>query len=184
MNISRFSIVILIRRWCSWWISFIILAPALCLVSFVAKDPFCSLVLDGGFTYIFSGALFSQPFNIIHAGYSMDQPTIGKWLIWFAILTFLAVPTLLLARLVNDRSSMVRYWAFAAPVLIFTILLLSILTPPVCLLVQYIFWMGFTPMRITGLAGSAAGFVGLIVFCWWNLRHPKSIRPQKNTEAL
>jgi hypothetical protein len=175
-SMRRPAIVAAMRKRFPWWMSLIVLAPALSLAGLAAKDPLCGLVFGGGLSYIFSGKIFTEPFNIIHAGCAMDQPTIGKWLIWFAILTLMTVPMLLAGRLLNDRGSTARYWAFAAPAVAVTILLLSILIPPVCLLVQYVYWMGFTPLRVAGLAGAAAGFIGLVSLCWWNVRRPHTTK--------
>lgn len=142
------------------------------LVMLVAKDPFLSVAKGWLPAYVLTGKLFAERFDIIHAGWAMDQPTIGKWMIWFSVLAILAIPNIALARWLADRSTRVRYWVFAIPVLVIGGLILCVLSWPLCMLVQYVYWMGFTPKRTFGLSFCLAALVLLPWFLRWSLRRP------------
>ncbi len=121
------------------WAMLLLLGPALHR-RLGGHRPSCH-VTGGLPAYVRKGMLVTG-FNTIHAGCSMDQPTIGKWLIWFLVLTVLSVPLIALTRWLGDRSSQLGYWAFGVPVLAIGGLLLSVLILPLCMLVQYVYWMG------------------------------------------
>lgn len=156
------------------WLTLLLLLPLLYLVAIVAKDP-CLAIITGHLpAYVLAGKLFTEPFNIIHAGCAMDQPTIGKWLLWFSVLTMLSLPVILLARWLGNRRKRIGYWLFALPTLGIVIQLLCVLLLLLCMLVQYVYWMGFTPRRVLGLGFGVAAFILLPWFLRWALRRPMS----------
>lgn len=154
------------------WAMLLLLGPLLYLVALVARDPFMAMATGRLPAYVLKGKLFTERFNIMHAGCAMDQPTIGKWLVWFSVLTILSVPLVALTRWLGDRSSKLGYWAFGGLVLAIGGLLLCVLAFPLCMLVQYVYWMGFTPKRVFGLVFCLAAFVLLPWFLRWAIRRP------------
>ncbi len=156
------------------WAMLLLLGPLLYIVASVAHRPFMAIATGGLPAYVLKGKLFTERFNTIHAGCSMDQPTIGKWLIWFLVLTVLSVPLIALTRWLGDRSSQLGYWAFGVPVLAIGGLLLSVLILPLCMLVQYVYWMGFTPKRVFGLVLCITVLVLFPLFLRWAIRLPAS----------
>ena len=153
-----------------------VLGPLLYRVARVAKDPFLWIATGRGLACIFTGKLFTGRFNIIHAGCALDQPTIGKWLIWFSVLAAVAAPLVLLVRRFNDRSTAVGYWTFAILAAAIIGLLWCVVIQPVGMLVQYVFWMGFTAKRVVGLLFGLAALILLPWFLRWNLRRPPGAR--------
>jgi hypothetical protein len=123
--------------------------------------------------YILSGKLFSERFDIRHAGTVLDQPTIGKWLFWFTVMAVISFPYIIMLRRVSDRSNLIGRLAFAIPVAVICVLLLCILMWPLSWLVQYIHSMGFTPNRIFGLVYGTAAAIGVILFFIWAVRRSK-----------
>jgi len=122
--------------------------------------------------FVLSGRLFTERFDIVHAGWAMDQPTVGKWLIWFTVLTSVAIPYVGIVRWMSNRSTPFGYWLFTGASVVLSILLLSILSWPVSWLVQYICSMGLTPRRIAGLAYGIAGAIMVLTLLCWTVRRP------------
>ena len=156
------------------WATILLLAPLVYVVATAAHDPFMSIV-DGRLPhYVLSGRLFTERFNTIHAGSSLDQPTIGKWLIVFTVLTSLTVPYVAIVRWITNRGSPFGYWLFAIAVVVLSILLLSILAWPTSWLIQYIHSLGFTPKRILGLIFAIASAIMVLIFLYWMIRRPET----------
>lgn len=138
-----------------------------------AKDPVLS-ILDGSLPrFVFSGSVFTENFNIIHAGWAMDQPTIGKWLFWFSFFTMTSLSYTAAVRWAADRTKAGAYWACLITVLILVTLLFCILSWPFFWLLQYIASMGLTAKRVFGLV-YCAGAIALLtaVLCCF-IKHPR-----------
>jgi hypothetical protein len=121
---------------------------------------------------VFSGKLFTEPFNIMHAGLALDQPTIGKWLFWFAVMAVSSLPYVALLGWLADRKARAGRLAFAISVSVLGVFLLCILSGPMCLLIQYVCSMGSTPRRIYGLVYGVVGGLLVIGLVAWSLRNP------------
>ena len=108
-------------------------------------------VLSGQFFSRIANGYFSRPFNIIHAGCALDQPTIGKFLILYTLLSIFVIGTSLLVQLISDFSTR---WVFKVHCVIFILSFLNVLcflTGPASLLYHYIYAMGYTQTRINGI---------------------------------
>jgi len=155
-----------------------LMLPILTFVWPAAKDPFLS-VIYGKLPYdVISGKLFTTKFHIIHAGSALDQPTIGKWLFWFTVMTALSLPYAAAVRWLSDRRDKVGYLAYSIPAVILSIFLLCILSWPMCWLIQYVCSMGFTPRRVYGLIYGIAGCILVFGFLCRAIKKPKG---KKNT---
>jgi len=131
---------------------------------------------DGPFLHVLSGHLFTGGFDRIHAGSVMDQPTIGKWYVLFGVFSAAAVPYMAVARWISDRRTRVGYWAYAGPAAGVCVCLLIILTMPFYWLLQYIHEMGFTRLRVYGLAYGVGGYLVILGFLYWAARRPRRRR--------
>ena len=155
-------------------ITFLML-PILAWVWLGAREPVISVF--NGFLprQVISGKLFSEQFDRIHAGFAMDQPTIGKYLFWFSFMTGSSLPyTAAVGWLSNRRKASGRI-AFAVSVAILWFFLTCMLSWPLLLLIQYVCSLGFTPMRICGLLYAAeAGFL-VTGFLYWAIRKPQPL---------
>lgn len=143
------------------------------------NSDFNAFSLDS-LAYILRGRYFADmfaPFDKVNAGFCLDQPTIGKFLFWFAAFSVLATPYAVVAGLVSKRTTRAERLAFALPTILLVVLLLSLLLPPLQLLVQYVHSMGFTPKRVYGLAFIAASCVTMLMLVRW------AIRPGRPTAA-
>jgi len=167
------------------WTVLLLFGPLVYFVFVVARQSFLAIATGKLPAYVLSGKLFTERFDIVHAGSALDQPTIGKWLFWFSVLVIFAAPIIVVIRWLADRSSAIRQWAFALPVMVIGVLILSVLMFPLCMLVQYVFWMGFTSKRVFGLSFSVAALVLFPWFLCWSLRRPNSIplRYERRNEA-
>jgi len=171
---------------CAPWIVMLLFGPLVYFVVLVARQPFLAIATGKLPAYVLRGKLFAERFDTVHAGSALDQPTIGKWLFWFSVMVIFAVPVIVGVRWLADRSTSIRQAAFALPVLIIGVLILCVLMFPLCMLVQYVYWMGFTPKRVIGLSFSVAAFALLPLFLCWSLRRPPVCLDQcerQNAEA-
>ena len=124
---------------------------------------------------VVSGQIFRdlfEPFDIHCAGFSLDQPTIGKWLFWFTVFTILTVPYLTIVRWISDRSTRWGRLAFNVPLIAWGVLLLELLIPPLFLLIQYMISMGITPRRIEGVIYTIVSGLSMLAYIWWATRRP------------
>ncbi len=142
--------------------------PLAALIWILGPDRFF-----GTFTYVLSGQLFASDWNRIHAGFVLDQPTIGKWYFWFTVFTVLLLPYMAVVRRSPVWCSKLRCWIFTVGLTILCLFLACLLTIPFFWLVQYIDAMGWTQKRIFGLLHGIAGYVVVLGFYIW------AARPQK-----
>ena len=155
-----------------WFGTLCFMFPLFVLAWPVVVDP-VMLLLSGDFpAYVLKGKLFSEKFDIIHAGSALDQPTIGKWLFWFTVLSAVSIPYSAFTGWLADRSNPVCRLAFAVPAALLCLSLLCVLSWPLCMLIQYVYSMGFTPRRIYGLIYVVAGAVLVFSFLIWAVRKP------------
>ena len=133
--------------------------------------------------YVLSGKLFTDKFDIRHAGSALDQPTIGKWLFWFTFMAVLSLPYIATVRRISDRTSQIRRWVFAVLTAAICVLLWCILSWPTCWLIQYIYSMGVTNKRVFGLTYAIAAAIGVAWFLAWaaceKIKNQKSLLQDK-----
>lgn len=120
----------------------------------------------GTFTYVLSGQLFNEGWNRVHAGITLDQPTIGKWYFWFTAFTVLNSSYMMIMRQFCVREVKLRYWIFAVGVSFLCLFLVCLLTIPFWWLIQYIGAMGWTARRFCGLLYGICGYV-LVLWFWY-----------------
>ena len=153
-----------------WLGTAFLMLPILIWVWIAAREPFIS-VFNGALPRdVMSGRLFSERFDIGHAGCAMDQPTIGKWLFWFTVMSVSSLSYASVVRWVSDRTSRGGYVAYGLSVVILSTFLLCILSWPACWLTQYVCSMGFTPRRAYGLLYAGVGGLVVILFLCWAFR--------------
>jgi hypothetical protein len=116
--------------------------------------------------------MFSEPFDIGHAGSALDQPTIGKWLFWFTVMAASSLPYAALVGWLANRRSKLGRLMFSAAIAILCFLLLCILSWPLLWLVQYVWSMGPTPRRAVGLFYAIQSGWLVIIFLAWAVRNP------------
>lgn len=122
-------------------------------------------VLSGDlFRVLSDGELFSRPFDVRHAGMALDQPTIGKYLLWFSVFSTAAAPYAWIVRKTTDLADGKQYAAFALPLLLTAFWAWSLLSWPACLLIQYMASYGLTPMRAFGAGIVASGALGWLLW--------------------
>ena len=156
------------------WLGIVILMfPILGWVWLVAREP-VQWVFSGG-VFVCMGKIFTEPFDIINAGFSLDQPTIGKWLFWFTFMTVSALPYSLFIRWLSDRTKASAYIVYAVFSVVLGIFLLCILSFPFLMLVQYVYSMGTTLRRIQGLFYAVAGGILIVGFIVVAFRKPKDM---------
>jgi hypothetical protein len=126
----------------------------------------------GRLAYVLSGKLFTAEFDPSVVGNALDQPTIGKQFVFFALFASLLIPYSLVVRWLSDRRTRAGYWAFALPTVGLYVCLLILLTIPFYWLLQYIHAMGFTPRRVEGLVCGAVSYTAIVGLLAWQLRRP------------
>lgn len=165
MNAARRYLKRLHHR-AGWLTIGFLMLPILIWVWPAAREPVISVFNGAVPRSVLSGQIFSAPFDRAHAGFSMDQPTIGKWLFWFTFMTASSLPYAAVVRWLSNRTERSGALAYAACVGILGVFLLCILSWPMCWLIQYVCSMGFTPRRTYGLLYAVAGGVLVIGFMW------------------
>lgn len=124
--------------------------------------------------FIFSGDLFTQSFRIEHAGFVMDQPTIGKYLVIFIFFSLTTFAASIIIRLVSNLKSMPNRLAFGTALILSVFWLFSALSWPTVLLAHYIIDMGWTLTRLAGIIFIMLSCLALIVWPYLLLRPKKS----------
>lgn len=149
----------------------LLMVPIFGWVWLAAREPAISVFSGAVPGYVFGGKLFTEPFNTVHAGFVLDQPTIGKWLFWFTVMAVSSLPYVALVRWLADRTTRLGRIAFGVGASVLGLLLLCILSWPMCWLIQYVCSMGFTPRRVYGLVYANVGgllVIGFVAWSYWN----------------
>lgn len=124
----------------------------------------------GTFTYVLSGQLFAAGWDRIHVGFTLDQPTIGKWYFWFTVFTVLSLSYMAFVRWFCVRRSKLRHGIFIVGLTILCLFLLCLLTIPFFWMIQYIDAMGYTTKRISGLLYGIGGYTVIFLFYRWAVK--------------
>ncbi len=150
-----------------------LMLPILGWVWLAASEPVISVFNGAVPRYVLGGKLFSEPFDIVHAGSVLDQPTIGKWLFWFSIMAASSLPYAAAVGWLADRGTPSGRLAFGIGAGVLGVFLLCLLSWPLSWLIQYVCSMGFTPRRTYGLVYAIASAVLVIRFLSWAFRNPQ-----------
>ncbi len=105
-------------------------------------------MLHGEYIRYFSDGQFFRPFDIVHAGTAMDQPTIGKYLIFYSFFSLCVLSYSGVVRLFSDFGERRQRLAFQIPFYFLIFWSFSFLCMPGILLAHYICDMGLTARRI------------------------------------
>lgn len=108
---------------------------------------------------VLGGALFRSPWHIAHAGFCMDQPTIGKWYFWSTAFSGLWMLFAWAASRICLPCSRTVRRAYAILTLCALSIYLLVHTVPSFWTLQYIHAMGFTHRRVIALAWGRSGTV-------------------------
>ncbi len=151
----------------------LLMLPVLLWVWQAAREPVISVFNGAVPRFILSGRIFSEPFNIIHAGHYMDQPTIFKWLFWFTFMTASSLPYAAAVGWLSNRTKMSAYLAYLIGAGMLGVFLLCILSWPFSWMIQYVSSMGFTVRRMLGLLYMGGGMMLVLGFIYWAIPRPK-----------
>jgi hypothetical protein len=111
---------------------------------------------------VLGGALFRTPWHIAHAGFSMDQPTIGKWYFWSTVFGGMWILFTFGASRICMSSSQAIRRVYALLTTCGTFLYLLVLTVPFFWTLQYIHTMGLTHRRLIALAWGLVGYIIIV----------------------
>ncbi len=126
---------------------------------------------------VLGGGLFRAPWHIAHAGFCMDQPTIGKWCFWSTVFSGAWILfTLLTYRICRPCSRAVRK-TYAILTLSALFIYLLVHTVPFFWTIQYIHAMGFTPHRLIALTWGITGYAVLITLTAMFVRQSVKKKP-------
>lgn len=126
--------------------------------------------------FVLSGQWFNEPFFRGGAGLALDQPTVGKFLLWTSVMTCLACTTILLLHTVVPAARQAaRQCVNVCAVLLVALVLIELLLPTF-LLVQYVLSMGITLRRFLGLCLCCGFWILLPSIAFW-------IRKANSTET-
>lgn len=122
-----------------------------------------------------TGKLFTEKIFLMRTGWVLDQSTIQSGYCRFILLGGMMSAYVAVARWLCNRSSLPGYWAFALPTAGLCFCLLSYLTCVFYSLAAYIHTLGFTLLRIYGLAFGVGCYIMTALFVWWALKRPDKI---------
>lgn len=162
-----------LRHRVGWLGISVLMAPCLAWVWLAANEPVRSVLSGAVPRYVLDGRAFREPFNIVHAGFAMDQPTIGKWLFWFSVMVWSSIPYVVLVAWLGNRHTKAGWLVYALFGFLLATCLLCLLSWPSIWLVQYVRSMGWTPRRAAGLAYCALGVFAVLGFLIWAVRRPR-----------
>lgn len=165
-----------LRHRVGWLGTGLLLLPALGWVWLVARLPGVTILNGSLPRYVWDGKLFSEPFNTVHAGMALDQPTIGKWLFWFCFMAGTSLPYAMGVGWVADRRRRSVRMVYGGGMTVLCALLGCLLAWPLCWLVQYVHTLGWAPGRALGL-GMGTGSALLLGWATaWAWREPAPVR--------
>ena len=154
-----------------WLGTVLLMLPMLSWVWLAAREPVKSVFNGAVPHYVLSGKLFSEQFDTVHAGFVLDQPTIGKWLFWFSVMAMSSLPYAIAVGWLADRKTQAGRLTFRIGATVLAVCLLCILSWPLLWLIQYVWSMGFTPRRAYGLVYAVGGglvVIGFLLRAWRN----------------
>jgi hypothetical protein len=134
-----------IKHRAGWVITTLLALPLFWWVWLPGREPVLSVIKGAVPRYVLSGKLFTDRFDTAHAGFVMDQPTIGKWLFWFSVMSATSLPALALMGWFADRKKRSVRLVYGLASFVLGSILLCILSWPFLWLIQYVGSMGFTP---------------------------------------
>lgn len=111
---------------------------------------------------VLGGGLFRSPWHIAHAGFCMDQPTIGKWYFWSTVFGGTWILFACSASRICFQCSQTIRRVYAILTLGTLSIYLLVHTVPFFWTLQYIHAMGFTHRRVIALAWGITGYVILL----------------------
>ena len=111
---------------------------------------------------VLDGTLFRVPWHIVHAGFSLDQPTIGKWYFWSTIFSGTWIVFAVASFLICKPCSRSIRRVYAILTLCTFYIQLLVHTVPSFWTLQYVHTMGITHRRLIALAWGITGYVVLI----------------------
>lgn len=136
------------------------------------------------FLGLVSGTLFFQPFRSSAVkGWALDQSTVQSGFWRFSLLAGMMAAGVAVAGWLSDRSSRRGFWAFALPVISAFIVALSYLTCNVYMLFMCVWTMGFTLLRICGLAYGLGCYLVVLAFLRSVVRTPWFVRYGKDANV-
>jgi len=153
-----------IKEWFRVFAIVLLLICSVCFMFWMWRDSLYAPLL------VLNGKLFLAPWRIVHAGFSLDQPTIGKW--YFGTTFFSGIWlgfTVAAFYLCRSRSRNCRLVFAVLTLGTFAIYLLT-LTVPFFWTLQYIYEMGFTFRRLIALLWGLCGFTTLSIFSFITIR--------------
>lgn len=156
-----------------------LMLPILFWVWQAAREPVVSVFNGNVPYYILSGKPFVEKFNIIHAGFVLDQPTIGKWLFWFSVMAATSLPYTAVVGWLADRRKTSSRLLLCMSMGVLYVFLMCILCWPLVWLIQYVCDMGFTPKRVFGLAYSIGWGLVLTGFMGWHINKVFERKPDQ-----
>jgi len=142
------------------------LLPLVGLIYLLGPDRFFRTI-----TVVLSGRIFGDSWDRIHAGFVLDQPTIGKWYFWFSVFTIFSLLYMSVLRKFCIQQSILRLWIFAIGLSVLCLFLVCLLTIPFFWLIQYIDAMGWTQKRFLGLLYGLSGYCVVFGFYVWAIRN-------------
>ncbi len=110
-------------------------------------------------SYVLSGRLFQSTWRRYHAGFSLDQPTIGKWYFWTTVFSGAWLVFAFFAVRIGKSCSCGVRRVCSILVAIAASLYLCILALPFTWTIQYIDAMGWTQRRMLALAWGLIGYL-------------------------
>lgn len=111
---------------------------------------------------VLGGALFRSPWHIAHAGFCMDQPTIGKWYFWSTVFSGMWMLFAWAASCICQPCSRSIRRVYVILTLAVLAIYLLVHTVPSFWTLQYIHAMGFTHRRLIALLWGIAGYIVLL----------------------
>ncbi len=129
------------------------------------------------FSYVFSGRLFAEQWDITSPEAPFVLPKPGRWYVGFTPAAVIVLSYVALVRKMSARRTRLEYWTFVIPTAFVCLFLICIVTIPFCYALK---WMDAAGRGPGDMVIGLGGYIIVLGFFFWAIRPPKRKEESEN----